>query len=56
MMKIGDDWRNISLFAARIAKRRELGTNTLKEMGDMIHKNAELEHSFFTDLGQTVAS
>lgn len=56
MMKIGDDWRNISLFAARIAKRRELGTNKLKEMGDMIHKNAELEHRFFTDLGQTIAS
>jgi hypothetical protein len=56
MMEIGDDWRNISLFAARIAKRRELGTDKLSEMGDMIRKNADLEHDFFTDLGQTLAS
>jgi hypothetical protein len=54
MMAIGDDWRNISLFASRIAKRRELGTEKLKEMGDMIRENAELERNFFTDLKQTI--
>jgi hypothetical protein len=56
MMEIGDNWRNISLFAARIAKSREFGPNKLNEMRDLILKNAELEHGFFKDLGQTMAS
>ena len=56
MMDIGDDWRNLSLFASRIAKRRELGTEKLKEMGHMIRENAEREQDFFTDLRQTIAS
>jgi hypothetical protein len=56
MMDIGDDWRNISLFASRIAKRREFGTDKLKEMGNMIRENAELEYSFFTDLKQTISA
>ncbi len=55
MMAIGDDWRNLSLFASRIAKRRDLGNAKLKEMGSMIRGNAELEQSFFTDLRQTIA-
>ena len=38
MMEIGDDWRNISLFASRIAKQREQGNGKLKEMGEMIGK------------------
>lgn len=56
MMEIGDDWRNVSLFASRIAKHRELGKEKLTEMGNMIRANAELEHAFFTDLRQTLAS
>ena len=56
MMEIGDDWRNISLFASRIAKRRELGTDKLREMGSMIRENADLEQCFFKDLRQTIAS
>jgi hypothetical protein len=56
MMEIGDNWRNISLFAARIAKSREFGSNKLNEMRDMILRNAELEHGFFKDLGQTMTS
>lgn len=56
MMAIGDEWRNVSLFASRIAKRRELGTEKLKEMGDMIRANADRELGFFTDLRHTIAS
>ena len=56
MMAIGDDWRNISLFASRIAKKRELGKEKLREMGDMIRENAELEYNFFTDLKQAISA
>jgi hypothetical protein len=56
MMEIGDDWRNISLFASRIAKKRDLGREKLKEMGNMILENAELEQVFFMDLKQTLVS
>jgi hypothetical protein len=56
MMEIGDNWRNISLFAARIAKNREFGSNKLNEIKDMILKNAVLEHGFFNDLKQTMES
>jgi hypothetical protein len=56
MMEIGDDWRNVSLFASRIAKKRDLGTEKLKEMGDMIRSNADSEQGFFKDLKQTIAS
>jgi hypothetical protein len=56
MMEIGDDWRNLSLFASRIAKQREFGTEKLKEMGSMICENARLEQVFFTDLKHTIAS
>jgi hypothetical protein len=56
MMEIGDDWRNVSLFASRIAKRRELGKDRLREMGELIHANADAEQAFFTDLRKTLAS
>jgi hypothetical protein len=56
MMEIGDDWRNLSLFASRIAKQREFGTEKLKEMGSMIRENARHEQVFFSDLKQTIAS
>ena len=55
MMEIGDDWRNISLFASRIAKQRDLGKEKLKEMGELIGKNAEQEYSFFSDLRGKIA-
>lgn len=54
MMEIGDDWRNISLFASRIAKQRELGKSKLEEMGELIHKNADQEYRFFSDLRETI--
>ena len=55
MMEIGDDWRNISLFASRIAKRRDMGEEKLKEMGELIGKIAEQEYSFFSDLKENIA-
>jgi hypothetical protein len=56
MMEIGDDWRNISLFASRIAKKRDLKTEKLKEMGAMIRGNADQEYSFFSDLRESISS
>ena len=55
MMQIGDDWRNLSLFASRIAKKRELGDDKLREMGEMIRENARQEQVFFTDLKKYIA-
>jgi hypothetical protein len=55
MMDIGDGWREISLFASRIGKSRDLGTEKLKEMGDMIRAKADLEYTFFRDLGKIVS-
>jgi hypothetical protein len=50
MMDIGDGWREVSLFASRIGKNRDLGTGKLKEMGDMIRSKADLEEKFFKEL------
>jgi hypothetical protein len=50
MMANGDEWRNISLFAARIGKRRELGEEKLKELSGMIMARADEEESFFNEL------
>lgn len=50
IMKIGDDWRNISYFAAKIGKNRDLGTDRIKELSDLIRKQGDAEKVFFTDL------
>ena len=55
MMTIGDEWREISLFAARIAKQRTLGEEKLREMGAMIRENARKEEQFFRDLKRQIA-
>lgn len=55
MMEIGDQWRNISLFAARIAKQRTLGPEKLGEMGGMIRDNADQEEAFFRELKKGIA-
>lgn len=47
MMEIGDGWREISLFAARIGKNRELGPAKLIELGTLIMGRAEVEEQFF---------
>jgi len=55
MMDIGDGWREISLYSSRMAKNRDLGTEKLKELGDMIRARADLEAVFFKDLKKTIA-
>jgi len=54
MMEIGDNWRNISYFAAKIGKNRDLSPERLKELSDMIHARADEEQIFFTDLNKLV--
>jgi hypothetical protein len=54
MMEIGDGWREISLFAARIGKNRDLGPDKLKELGALIMARADAEETFFKDLRKTV--
>jgi hypothetical protein len=54
MMKIGDGWREISLFAARIGKNRELGPDRLKELGTMLVGRAEAEERFFRRLRNSI--
>jgi hypothetical protein len=54
MMEIGDKWRNISYFAAKIGKQRDLGPERMKELSRMIHAQADEEQKFFTELYQLV--
>ena len=54
LMLIGDGWREISLFAARIGKNRDLGAEKLKQLGDMIRDRADVEENFFRKLSKTV--
>ena len=54
MMEIGDNWRNISYFAAKIGKNRDLGPERLKELSNMINDRADEEQEFFTDLYKLV--
>jgi hypothetical protein len=54
MMEIGDGWREISLFAARMGKNRDLGTEKLKELGKMINGRADVEEAFFKELAQSI--
>ncbi len=50
MMEIGDGWREISVFAARMGKNRDLGVDKLAELGKLISDRAEVEKEFFTEL------
>ena len=54
MMEIGDGWREISLFASRIGKNRELGPDRLKELGAMLNGRAETEERFFRRLKNSI--
>jgi hypothetical protein len=54
MMEIGDGWRNISYFAAKIGKNRDLGPGKLKELGDMILDRAAAEEKFYNELKQII--
>jgi len=54
MMAIGDDWRNISYFAAKIGKNRDLGKERLNELSQMIYNMADQEQAFFSELYKMV--
>lgn len=54
MMEIGDGWRELSLFAARIGKNRDLGPERMKQLSGMIYDRADAEEKFFRELKQTV--
>ncbi len=54
MMDIGDQWRNISYFAAKISKNRDLGPERIKELSMMVHAQADEEQKFFNELYKLV--
>lgn len=54
MMEIGDNWRNISYFAAKIGKNRDLGPDRLNELSEMILARADEEQKFFGELAKAV--
>lgn len=54
MMKIGDDWREISVFAARIGKNRDLGADRFAELSSMIMGRADAEENFFKELNKLI--
>jgi hypothetical protein len=54
MMLIGDNWRNISYFAAKAGKNRDLGPDRLNELSEMINARADEEQQFFSDLARIV--
>ncbi len=56
IMKIGDNWRNISLFTTRIGKKRELGEEKIQELSNMIRERAYEEKEFFSDLYKYIKS
>jgi hypothetical protein len=52
LMKIGDGWREISLYTARIGKNRDLGPEKLKQLSEMIYDRADVEERFFKSLSK----
>jgi hypothetical protein len=54
MMEIGDKWRNISYFAARIGKNRDLGPDRIRELSSMINAQADEEQKFFNEIYKLV--
>jgi hypothetical protein len=54
LMTIGDGWREISLFSARIGKNRDLGPEKLKQLSDMIYERADIEEKFFRSLSDAI--
>lgn len=54
LMEIGDGWREISLFSARIGKNRDLGPEKLKQLSEMLYERAEVEEKFFKRLAATI--
>ncbi len=54
LMEIGDGWREISLFSARIGKNRDLGPAKLKQLSEMIYDRADVEERFFKSLSRVI--
>ena len=54
MMDNGDRWRDVSIAAARMGKRRDLGPQRLLELGEMILERADVEQEIFRRLGRLV--
>jgi hypothetical protein len=54
LMEIGDGWREISLFSARIGKNRDLGPEKLKQLSEMISGRADVEERFFKSLSKAI--
>jgi hypothetical protein len=54
MMAIGDKWRELSLFAARIGKKRDLGVDRFKELAHLVNERADAEEAFFKKLSAVV--
>ena len=54
MMENGDRWRDVSIAAARMGKRRDLGPQKLHELGEMILERADAEQKIFRKLGALV--
>ncbi len=54
LMTIGDGWREISLFAARIGKNRDLGPAKMAELSELIMDRAAVEERFFKQLKKSI--
>ncbi|MBD3242667.1 MAG: DUF4872 domain-containing protein [Chitinivibrionales bacterium] len=52
MMAIGDRWRELSIFAARMGKKRELTDERFRELQGLILARADEEEAFFGKLKQ----
>ncbi len=52
MMENGDRWRDVSLFVARVGRKRDLGPERLGELRDLILDRAEAEQEIFSRLAK----
>ncbi len=52
MMLVGDDWRRISIHAARMGKNRDFAEEKFRELSGKISRQADAEELFFTDLAK----
>ncbi|OGG00071.1 hypothetical protein A2Y99_01415 [Candidatus Gottesmanbacteria bacterium RBG_13_37_7] len=50
MMKIGNDWRSVSVFAIRMNKDKDFSEGRFNELSNLIRNCAFAEKAFFTDL------
>lgn len=54
MMSIGDRWRELSIFAARMGKNRDFSGERLQELQALVFDRADEEEAFFRKLKGTV--